>query len=92
MVPSNSITSTRPNEPSVSVVVEVADRKGVDPIELTPPLHQVVDPDALDALVAGPDARDPTMVVTFDYQGYHVEIRGDGSIDVRDDERIDDRV
>lgn len=72
------------NEPSVVVPIEVAAREGVDPIELTPPLHDVVDPDALDALFARSDTRDQAVVVTFEYCGYTVEIGGDGSVDVRD--------
>lgn len=77
-------TATASDEPSVAVAVAVAARERVDPVELTPPLHDVVDPDALDALFADRDARDQAVSVAFDYCGYRVEISGDGTVDVRD--------
>lgn len=84
MARTNGILASVSTEPSVSVAVEVADREGVAPTELTPPLHDVVDPDALDALFARRNPPDRTVVVSFDYLGYQVEVRGDGTVDVRD--------
>lgn len=84
MARTNGMVASASKEPSVSVAVEVAAREGVDPTELTPPLHDVVDPDALDALFAGPESPDQAMVVEFDYRGHHIEVRGDGTVDVRD--------
>lgn len=66
--------------PSVAVVMAVAAREGVDPTELSPPLNDVVDPDALDALFAGTD--DPGSRLSFTYRGYSVEVHSDGHVDV----------
>ena len=70
--------------PSMSVVEAVAQQSGVDATEL-PPLHDVVDPDALDALFRS-TGRNPErdVQVSFDYDRYTVTISGatDGDVDV----------
>lgn len=64
-------------EPSISygVVSRVSQAKGVAPDELRP-LHDVIDPDALEALF---DDADGTQIrsgqVSFTYEGYAVEVR-----------------
>ena len=63
-----------------SVVTAVARVAGVDPLSLDPPLAEVVNPDALDALFAGrPEA---AGTVTFEYAGYAVAVHSDGRVDV----------
>ena len=68
---------------SKAVVEAVAEAEGVNPVELSPPLYEVVDPDALDDLFA------PTTVngrmdgeVRFSYVGYEVTVAGDGYVSV----------
>lgn len=59
---------------SYDIVMAVSQAEGVTPSELIP-LHDVVDPDALDALFddpAGPALRDGH--VSFIYEGYVVEV------------------
>jgi hypothetical protein len=71
--------------PSEAVVLAVAAVDNCDPLELTPPLYHVVDPDALDALfapIADPRARSNGHVV-FDYRGHEITIRSDRQIEVR---------
>lgn len=62
----------------------VARATGVDPAAL-PPLYDVVDPDALDALfaptVGDADGRSG-IHVRFTYVGLDVVVRGDGEVDV----------
>lgn len=58
---------------TVTVVEQVANRENVDPLEL-PPLHDAIDPDALDALFDKPEAA--VDGVTFRYQGYEVVVEG----------------
>lgn len=75
---------------TTAVLAAVAGREGVDPIDLEPPLHDVVDPDALEALFA--DAVDGTargdVVVEFTYCGHRVRIDGGtGEVTVADAER-----
>lgn len=80
-----SVLATRQiDSPSEAVIDAVADREGVDPTELTVPLYEAIDPDALDAIVqTGPEA-DPSLRVEFDYYGYAVVVTGDGSVRVAD--------
>ncbi|WP_226023813.1 HalOD1 output domain-containing protein [Halomicrobium salinisoli] len=68
--------------PTDRILEALADEAGVDPVELSPPLADVVDPDALDALLerADPDAE---VAVRFEYQEYEVVARADGGVDVR---------
>lgn len=68
---------------SDSVVEAVAEAEGVDPLELTPPLFEVIDPDALDQVFA-PTPTDGRMEgqVTFSYKGYNVTVHGDGYVSV----------
>lgn len=61
---------------STAVVLAVATASGTDPPELVPPLHEFVDPEALDRLVARGAA------VSFDAYGYRIAADGD-VIDVR---------
>ncbi|WP_162224465.1 HalOD1 output domain-containing protein [Halorussus amylolyticus] len=66
---------------SKSIVETVAEVEGVSPTELTPPLYDVVDPDALDQLFAPASNRSDSRVVFF-YNGYEVTVDGDGSVSV----------
>lgn len=61
----------------VRIVEAIADREGVRPEELDPPLYEVIDSDALNSLFGndGDDAR-----VVFTYAGYEVTVSGDGEV------------
>jgi len=67
--------------PSVAVIETVATRENTDPVRLNPPLHDVIDSDALDALGAG-----LPVELAFSYCGYTVTVRADGTVDVADRE------
>lgn len=63
----------------------VADYEGVDPVDLTPPLYEVVDPDALDQIFATtPTTGRMEGRVTFSYNGYEVTVCGDGDVSVEE--------
>lgn len=66
-----------------TVVEEVADAEGVGPLEL-PPLHDWIDPDALETLVSGRASGDDTAAVEvkFMYCGYAVTVVSDGTVEV----------
>lgn len=70
--------------PSHGIVTRIASTEGVSPTDLEPPLHDVVDTDALDRLVTAsreqPTGADTT--VEFTYHGYHVHVDGTGAVDV----------
>lgn len=80
-------TSTVGARPRASEVVvrRVAEREGVDPIELEEPLFEAVDPDALDNLlgvVGTGDEAGPWVAVSFAYLGYEIRIDSEGRITV----------
>ena len=60
------------------MVEKIARRSGVDPTELEPPLFDIVDPDALDALFDMPNtaATGGDVCISFRYNGYQVFIDG----------------
>ncbi|MFC6974156.1 HalOD1 output domain-containing protein [Halomicroarcula sp. GCM10025709] len=67
-----------------TVISAVARYEGVDPASLTPPLFDVVDPDALDALFADRYVGTPGLRCAFTYRGHRVEVESSGSVTVRD--------
>ena len=66
--------------PSQAVIDAVADAEGVDAIELTKPLHDVVEPDALDSIF-----QNGTGSMTFAYLDYQVTVDHDGRVEVSPD-------
>lgn len=74
-----------PAEPSTSVAVveRVAEKEATGAVEVLTPFNEVLDPDALDTLVAslanGASAED--WQVEFWYAGYHIRIESDGDIE-----------
>ncbi|RBI59926.1 hypothetical protein DMJ13_19680 [halophilic archaeon] len=71
---------------STAVVKAIAEREGIDPLDMDPPLYDVIDLDALNTLFARPaDVRDarPEEVV-FEYNGYEVEVTSDGDVHVEE--------
>ncbi|WP_049928444.1 HalOD1 output domain-containing protein [Halopiger goleimassiliensis] len=68
-------------KPSLSIVNQVAAAEGIDPFDLEPPLGEVVDTDALDALVASTRA-EADVTVEFVYRGRPVRVDSTGTVDV----------
>lgn len=67
-------------ELQTQVITTVAERKGIDPIDLTPSLHSAIDPDALEALFS---ERDNGFVhVEFTYAGVDKTIEGEGDVEI----------
>jgi hypothetical protein len=65
------------------VVEAVAGAAGSDPLSL-PPLHRVVDADALEALYAHADASEASVpTVWFTYADHFVVVRSTAEIEVR---------
>lgn len=67
---------------SASIVRTVADLRGVDPIDVTPPLGSVVETDAIDSLF--PSYSEPDRSLVFEFADCEVSVRGDGRITVRE--------
>lgn len=57
--------------------------------ELTPPLSDVADWDAMADLFGDADRIEPLDFVRFTYRGYLVEIRGSGEVQLFDEAEID---
>jgi len=69
----------------VEIVSEIADREDVDATALTPPLHDVIDTDALESLfepTATADRAGPGTV-SFVYHGYDVTVTAAGDVRVQ---------
>ena len=70
---------------SEKIIIEIADRNGADPTKLNPPLYEVIDVEALDALFA-PDndrgLRNCGGHVEFTYGSWRVRVESDGSVAV----------
>ena len=80
-----------PAELGVEIARRIAASEGVDAAALDPPLHAVVDVDALESLVhPQPNERtDFTGVVSFTYGDYAVTVDGTGAVSVTPTEDAD---
>jgi hypothetical protein len=72
-------TSSDGEQFSTAVVEAVAERVGVEPTDLDPPLFRAVDPDALDELLSSL-ATDDSGTVSFSYRGFDVAVDCDGTV------------
>ncbi|ADB62911.1 hypothetical protein Htur_4073 (plasmid) [Haloterrigena turkmenica DSM 5511] len=68
------------NTPVYAIVSAVAEAEGVDSIDL-PPLYNVIDPEALNALFTSDSGT--VSSVEFEYAGYSVVVRGEGDVVVQ---------
>lgn len=93
------------NPPSIEVIQQIAAADGVDPANLDPPLYEVIDPDALDALAqsissssgthrtgVGDETEPAVRTIEFSYRGYLVRVDNTGSVDVTTDRLTDSNV
>ncbi|WP_331235234.1 HalOD1 output domain-containing protein [Natronorarus salvus] len=62
-----------------AVIGSIAEAEGTDPLELTPPLYEVIDLSALESLFT--DGKTLGKVV-FNYNDYEVSVFSDGYISV----------
>lgn len=83
MSPSSDSTDSGDFSITETVVEEVADAEEVGPLEL-PPLHDSIDPDALESLLSGRASGDHSAAieVKFMYCGYAVTVASDGTVEV----------
>ena len=69
---------------STAIVTAVAEAEGLAPTELTPPLHDAVDPEALDRLFGSDRVESERGTrVSFTYYGYDVRVGGPDDVVVR---------
>ena len=69
---------------SLCLLKRVAEADGVDPVELDPPLNDVVDAVALDRLFESTPRDDRTRrgSVSFRYRDYDVTVHSDGCVEL----------
>ncbi|WP_247003989.1 HalOD1 output domain-containing protein [Halosolutus gelatinilyticus] len=78
---------------SYKVIAAIAEREGIDPIDLEPPeydaLYDAVNPEALDSLFAPREngASRSTGRVEFPFCGYHVAVTDSGEVELAELER-----
>jgi len=72
---------------TVSIIRAVATVSAVDPLSLEPRLYDVVEPDALETLLAADPTSDDVRV-SFPFGSYTVTVTGGGEIVVRDDTSV----
>jgi len=68
-------------QPSMAIVRAVAEAADRAETEL-PPLQQIIDAEALDRLLTGDQS---SLTVSFQYAGYAVAVRADGTIEIEPD-------
>ena len=73
------VSYDRSLQPTLAIVTAVATIEECEPTDLRP-LHDVVDPVALDRFVDGAWQRGSTTTVAFTFAGYDVEFRGPGHV------------
>ena len=68
------------------ILSTISRAEDVEPRELTPPLHNVIDPDALERLLR---STDEPLHVTFPYRQWQVEVRvgDDTEVTILSDDR-----
>lgn len=72
------------HRPSTVIINAVSEAAEIDPMDL-PPLHKVVDLDAVDALFARNGGHDtPEALLSFQIETWNVFVRADGRIRVCD--------
>ncbi|WP_459193851.1 HalOD1 output domain-containing protein [Halosimplex sp. J119] len=64
---------------SEAVIDAIAEQAGVGVLDLSVPLYDAVDPDALDAFYRASEG-EASASVSFSYYGYDVEVSGNGDL------------
>ncbi|NHN43316.1 hypothetical protein G9C85_16990 [Halorubellus sp. JP-L1] len=79
-----SVDSKGLGDTTQRIVQAVADEEGVEPVDLDPPLYDVLDGDLLNALVESNERSDATdsLELSFTYHGYDVHVEAGGSVHV----------
>jgi hypothetical protein len=79
MFSNKNLDTNTPEQISQTIVQHVASESETDAIELQP-LYEVIDPDALDAIVNSYSSSDSSM--TFTYNDYTVTVDADGAVNL----------
>lgn len=74
-----SITWTPEVPPSIAIITTLMNIEGSS-IDEVPPLHNRIDPEALDSLITRSADDDSPVAVAFFYAGYTVQVTGEQEI------------
>ena len=74
----NQQSSSTGKSVSAAVIEAVAEEMGTDPKHLPETLHEVIDPDALDALFGGQNSSEGVVMIS--YCGYSVTVTASGEV------------
>ena len=85
----NPTQSTEIERFSTAVVEAVAEKAGVDPVDLDPPLYRAIDPDALDELLSSLGTGTTNGSVSFSYLDFEITVHGDGTVHLEDGDDSD---
>jgi len=84
-------TSTDSQSLSEKVLLTIADAEGVDPLDLSPRLYDVVDPEALESIFCHEQrARASNLSITFDYLDWEVRVHDGGEVTLTESTEADD--
>lgn len=72
-----SLVEKKKKAPANAVIEAVAEATDSDPLDL-PPLHEAIDPDALNTLF---DRHETSTQVRFQYAGFEVEVQ-EGAVEI----------
>lgn len=74
----------RTSDPVLEILETVARLEGVDPVDLSTPLYEVIDGEALTRLLASNDGAGdgPALEVSFEYHDYLVTVDATGDLSV----------
>lgn len=61
------------------IVTSIAAAKNVDPVDLEPPLYEVINPESLRDVI---ESADPSSRVRFRFDDLEVEVRGDETVEI----------
>lgn len=75
--------TARQSPSSLAVVSAVAKQTGVPEESLHPPLFDVIDPDALNAVLTSQSTTETAVSVSFDYAGYRITVDSDQAVTVK---------
>lgn len=67
------------------IALAVSEATGTPPEELRPPLYELVNPDALEALVRPRGERDFDGSIAFEAYSCTITVDGDGAVEVEND-------
>lgn len=81
---------TRKELMSLRVVEKIADREGVPSSELSPPIYNVIDTDALDSLYNSMSSDRVKPTLEFTYKDYFIQIDSGGQVHVEEAEPVVD--